>query len=166
MSVQLDLPLVLKLNRRRARLNRARREQLIAWGLHETDLLAIERTRASLPNLEKTITDALVHYRRYGAKILAGLRASLDDVIASGHRKTVGPHRLAGKAWCDSPDFALDNSLAAFYGAILTADRPEIRGRKRTTWVDLLVAVQWPPVTPGRKGGNRKNRRRCDDDRP
>ena len=163
MSVQLDLPLVLKLNRRRARLNRAVREQLIAWGLHETDVAAIERTRASLPNLEKRVTDALLHYRRYGAKILAGLNASLDEVIARGHRKTVGADRVAGKAWCDSPDFALDNNLRAFYWACVTADRPEIRGRKRTTWVDFLVAVRWSPVTPGRKGGNRNNRRRRDD---
>ncbi len=161
MSGQLDLPFLRKLTQRRTRLQRGERKRLIRLGLRKCDLQALERVIPLLTGepdeIKKArheVTLAMLHFRRHGAKVLAGLNIVLTEVLAHPWKPRVGSDALVGKARCDVRGFSLDNNLAALFVRALLARRPEAAERVfvKPSWADLLVAVQWPPITTGKEG--------------
>lgn len=161
MSAQSDFPFLRKLNRRRVRLSRCERQRLTRLGLFKCDLLALERVIPLLTGepdeikkARREIIVAILHYRRHGAKVLAGLNIVLTEVLAHPWKPRVGSDALVGKARCDVRGFGLDNNLAALFVRALLARRPEAAEWVfvKPSWADLLVAVQWPPITTGKEG--------------
>ena len=147
-----------ELPQRREPLTDADRAAYSRLGLLEVDISALERVLPYVRNDLKTRADALrmfgealLHFRRHGARILEGLSSCLDEVFNRDHAKIVGGDSLTGKARLDRDGIAYSNDLRPFYVRILAAKRPDDARRitLRPSWADLLIVAQWPPITTG-----------------
>jgi hypothetical protein len=148
-----DLP------RWRHQLTGAERAGLIRLGLKQEDVDAIEHVLPLVPDkdgrrskVQRAVTEALLHFRRHGKKILAGLDVCFDEILGRDFPETVGADTLFGKARGDVQGFGVTNDYRAFYTRILAARRPigEVaRLSFNSSWADLLIVAQWPPITTG-----------------
>lgn len=148
-----DLP------RRRHQLTAAERAGLVRLGLKQEDVDAIEHVLPLVPDkdgrrskVQRTVTEAMLHFRRHGEKIIAGLAVCFDEILGRDFPETVGADTLFGKARGDVQGFGVTNDYRALYTRILAARRPIVEVARltfNTSWADLLIAAGWPPITTG-----------------
>jgi len=161
MSHSDEFDFVRDLDRPRHRLPATERGALIRLGLCEEDATAIERVLAFFPQDKRkradakgAVTAAMLHYRRYGARILDGLGLCFDEILGRDYPAAVGADSIFGKARCDVEGFEINNDLRPFYVRILAARRPNDADRITlcASWADLLIAACWPPIVTAEDG--------------
>lgn len=154
-----EFPFIKDLPRRRVSLPVAERAALVRLGLLETDVAALERVLPYLPEVEETraearraFVEAMLHFRRHGAKILKGLGLCFDEILGRNWPATVGADTLFGMARGGVQGFEITNDLRPFYVRILAAKRPEAVHRLDfgSSWADLLIVARWSPITTGK----------------
>jgi hypothetical protein len=159
MSTWNEFDFVRDLPSRRHLLPEAERAALIRLGLLEEDTTALEGVLSftsdekERADAQRVFVEAMLHYRRHGVKILAGLGSCFDEILGREYPKTVGADSIFGKARCDVRGFEITNDLRPFYVRILAARRPAAEVERitfNTSWADLLIVARWPPITAGK----------------